>query len=99
MSLQHFRYTVDANVHLDTSVAVVSKISVDPDVIVVPQFKNPPLQAIPAEEHFQVMTIVSNDFTIPMNLLLCIDVYDPRWLNTKLYCLLERCKCDGLRIL
>ncbi|XP_037027027.1 uncharacterized protein LOC119067871 isoform X2 [Bradysia coprophila] len=51
-------YAVDANVLLDTSVTAVSNILVDPEIIVVPLFKNPPLQAIPAEDSFEMETTI-----------------------------------------
>ncbi|KAJ6638595.1 hypothetical protein Bhyg_11332, partial [Pseudolycoriella hygida] len=49
-------YNVNATVQFGTSVTTVSKVLVDPDVIAIPFFKNPPLQAIPAEEYFQMVT-------------------------------------------
>lgn len=46
---------MNVSVQLGTSLTtVVSNVLVDPDVIVVPQFKNPPLKAIQAGDRFEV---------------------------------------------
>lgn len=45
---------MSASVQLGTYVMVVSNLLVDPDVIVVPMFKNPPIKAIQSGGLFQV---------------------------------------------